>query len=115
MIDDSSYEDNYLKVRNAYPELFDKAVEERHNLIVKKNPDLHKGHAVAFDGRCYTGHTTYPEFNLHNFTDLVRYLPVDEIEDIENDPQITRSFHRYWDTMFTNTITMIHICILKEL
>ena len=115
MIDDSSYEDNYIKVRNTYPELFDKSVEERHNLIVNKNSDLHKGHAVAFDGRCYTGHTTYPEFNLHNFTDLVRYLPEDEIEDIENDPQITRSFHRYWDTMFTNTITIIHICILKEL
>ena len=43
MIDDSSYEDNYLIVRNAYPELFDKAVEEKHD----KDSVIYKRYQIA--------------------------------------------------------------------
>lgn len=55
---------------------------DRHNAIVKANPDLHQGKAVPFDGRLDTGHETYPEFNLHNATNILRYTPIDEKEEI---------------------------------
>lgn len=74
------------KIKKEYPELFGEGVEKRHEEIIKKNPDLHQGKKISFDGRMDTEETTYPEFRLHSFTNMMLYLPDDEAEDIMRDP-----------------------------
>lgn len=73
------------ELKKLYPELFGEGVERRHQEAVSKNPDLHKGKAVKFDGRLEHEETTYPEFRLHNATNSMRYIPVDKMDDLEKE------------------------------
>ena len=73
---------NEEELRKLMPELFGEDVDKRHDKIMYENADLHQGKHVKFDGRVETGETTYPEFELHNATNSLRYMAQDEKDDV---------------------------------